>query len=165
MSSSPDDMDLEAFRRMKRRAVEAAQSVLAQGLPKLTVRDEANALVANCLRNNAFFEELHAGTWSPLLEDRSLSRISDAEMKKLMIEVTARLAYMLALKSEKPEEYLRQIAFNLRDYAGNWERKTVTCELPAENTATIAVCSCGAPRYSPKWKYCPQCGNQLERRL
>ena len=44
---------------------------------KPTYREEANALICECLRNG-FIEDLH-------------SRISDEEMKKLMIETTAKL--------------------------------------------------------------------------
>ena len=89
-----------------------AQAVPVVGRPELTVRDDANALVANCLRNNELFESLHAGAYSPLLEDASLSRITDDEVKKLMIEVSARLAYMLALKAADPEAYAAQIDWN-----------------------------------------------------
>src|SRR5437762_14378898 len=49
-----------------------------------TVRDEANALVVWAFRNGPL-EDLHAGKYLELLEDKSLSRITDAEMKALMI--------------------------------------------------------------------------------
>ena len=51
--------------------------------PKLTLRDEANAITVYAFRNSCL-EDLHAGVYSPLLEDDSLCRITDKEMKKLM---------------------------------------------------------------------------------
>src|ERR1044072_2130071 len=41
-----------------------------------TLRDEANAIVACAFRNGPL-EDLHAGKYSELLEDRTLSRITD----------------------------------------------------------------------------------------
>ena len=49
-----------------------------------TLRDEANAIVASAFRNGPL-EDLHAGEWSELLENEKLSRITDEEMKALMI--------------------------------------------------------------------------------
>src|ERR1043166_4022114 len=63
-----------------------------------TARDEANALTV-CAFRHGFLEDLHAGKHSPLLDDLTLSRISDQEMKKLMIESSAQLAHMLRLKA------------------------------------------------------------------
>jgi hypothetical protein len=59
-----------------------------------TIRDEANALVAWAFRNGPL-EDLHAGKYSPLLEDPDLSRISDAEMKTLMLNACCQLAKLL----------------------------------------------------------------------
>ena len=70
---------------------------------EFTVRDEANALTAYAFRNG-FLEDLHAGKSSPLLEQPGYSRISDEEMRKLMIEASAKLAEMLRLKREEPAE-------------------------------------------------------------
>jgi hypothetical protein len=86
-----------------------------------TIRDEANALVAWAFRNGPL-ENLHAGKYSPLLEDSSLSRITDDEMKALMINASQQLAKLLELKAHNPAEYERQIkSYNVR-YCRNWER-------------------------------------------
>src|SRR5580700_1528204 len=45
-------------------------------------RDEANALIAMAVRNGPI-EDLHAGRSSTLLEDDTLSRITDEEIKIL----------------------------------------------------------------------------------
>ena len=86
-----------------------------------TVRDEANALTAWAFRNGPL-EDLHAGAYSPLLEDESLSRITDAEMKTLMLYACRQLAELLALKSDNPEEYDRQIKSYAFRYCRSWER-------------------------------------------
>lgn len=71
---------------------------------EFTLRDEANALTAFAFRNG-FLEDLHAGKDSPLLDDPGLSRITDEEMKRLMIEASEKLAEMLRLKQKDPEQY------------------------------------------------------------
>lgn len=83
-----------------------------------TIREEANALTCFAFRNG-FIEELHVGDYSPLLENPKLSRITDPEMKKLMIEASQRLSEMLTLKETDPEEYWRVIA-HYRRYTWNW---------------------------------------------
>jgi hypothetical protein len=86
-----------------------------------TVRDEANALVAWAFRNGPL-EDLHAGQSSPLLDDPGLSRITDAEMKTLMLNACRQMAKLLELKAKSPDEYVRQIqSYNFR-YCLNWER-------------------------------------------
>ena len=86
-----------------------------------TVRDEANALVAWAFRNGPL-EDLHAGEHSELLEDPSFSRITDDEMKTLMISACRQLAKLLELKATDPAEYDRQIkSYNWR-YCRRWER-------------------------------------------
>lgn len=56
-----------------------------------TSRDEANALVAWAFRNGPP-EDLHAGWHSELLADASLSRITDDEMKELMLYACRKMA-------------------------------------------------------------------------
>ena len=86
-----------------------------------TNRDEANALVAWAFRNGPI-EDLHAGTYSPVLQDLSISRITDEEMKELMISACRKLAELLELKVSDPAEYERQIkSYNFR-YCRTWER-------------------------------------------
>lgn len=103
------------------RAVETAQAAPSAILPELTVRDEANALVAGAIRNDALFEQLHAGRNVPELGDPDISRISDTEMKQLVIRFAAKLAWLLHLRDAKPDEYARQIDF-FRRYTTSWER-------------------------------------------
>jgi hypothetical protein len=86
-----------------------------------TTRDEANALTAIAFRNG-FLEDLHAGKHSDLLADDSLSRITDEEMRKLMIEASAQLAHLLRLKEEDPVAYERTIRWFRDAYCANWER-------------------------------------------
>jgi len=84
-----------------------------------TIREEANALTC-CAFQNGYIEDLHAGKYSELLHNPELSRISDDEMKKLMIEASAKLADLLTLKEAKPDEYYVQ-SFN-ENYCGRWEK-------------------------------------------
>jgi hypothetical protein len=86
-----------------------------------TVRDEANAIVAYAFRNGPI-EDLHAGKYSELLSDAALSRITDEEMKTLMINACQKMEELLRLKEANPEEYYRFISsYNWR-YCRRWER-------------------------------------------
>jgi hypothetical protein len=87
----------------------------------LTIREEANALTC-CAFRNGYIEELHAGKYSELLEKPELSRITDDEMKKLMIGASAKLAELLAMKESKPDEYWRQVLYFHKNYCGRWEK-------------------------------------------
>jgi len=87
----------------------------------LTIREEANALTC-CAFRNGYIEELHAGKHSPLLETPGLSRITDSEMKKLMIGASAKLAELLAMKETDPVEYWRQLKYFDKNYCGKWEK-------------------------------------------
>lgn len=99
------------------------ESTLEQAYPGgFTVRDEANALTAYAFRNGPL-EDLHAGKSSPLTDDPSLSRITDAEMKKLMINASEHLAKMLALRDSEPEAYWRFVQTYGAMYCRSWNRK------------------------------------------
>jgi hypothetical protein len=87
----------------------------------ITIREEANALTC-CAFRNGYLEQLHAGNHSELLEKPGISRITEAEMKKLMIEASAKLAELLALKENDPAEYWRQILFFHKKYCATWEK-------------------------------------------
>lgn len=87
----------------------------------LTIRDEANALVACAFRNGPI-EDLHAGKYSELLEDKSLSRITDAEMKTLMLNACQKMEELLRLKEANPDEYFTFIAQYAWRYCRRWER-------------------------------------------
>lgn len=88
---------------------------------KFSLRDEANALTAYAFRNG-FLEDLHAGHNSPLLDDPSLSRITDAEMKRLMIEASEKLTEMLRLKQEDPAAYATWLRTYHWRFCRNWKR-------------------------------------------
>jgi hypothetical protein len=88
---------------------------------EFTLRDEANALTAHAFRNG-FLEDLHAGKHSPILDEPGYSRITDDEMKRLMIEASEKLARMMALKQQNPAEYDRSIRKYHKNYCRTWKR-------------------------------------------
>jgi hypothetical protein len=87
----------------------------------VTIREEANALTC-CAFRNGYIEDLHAGKYSELLENPALSRITDEEMKKLMIGASAKLSELLTMKENEPDEYWKQIMFFHNNYCRQWER-------------------------------------------
>ena len=87
----------------------------------LTIREEANALTC-CAFRNGYIEHLHAGKHSALLEKPGLSRITDAEMKKLMIGASEKLAEFLAMKENEPDKYWKQMLFFHKNYCAHWEK-------------------------------------------
>jgi hypothetical protein len=87
---------------------------------KWTVREEANAITVWAFRNG-YIEELHAGKYSELLEQPGLSRITDAEMKKLNVGISTKIAEILTMRDTNPEEYEKKIDFFLR-YCAQWEK-------------------------------------------
>jgi len=88
---------------------------------EFNLRDEANALTAYAFRNG-FIEDLHAGKDSPLLHEPGYSRISDDEMRRLMIESSEKLAQMLRLKQSNPAEYEAFVRSYHRMYCRGWNR-------------------------------------------
>jgi hypothetical protein len=110
-------------------AEEAAQSEeelmrisLATTQDEFTLRDEANALTAFAFRNG-FLEDLHAGKTSPILTQPGYSRISDEEMRKLMIEASEKLEQMLRMRREEPGRYEVFIRDYQRKYCRSWKRE------------------------------------------
>jgi hypothetical protein len=87
----------------------------------LTIREEANALTC-CAFRNGYIEKLHAGKRSELLENPELSRITDDEMKTLMVGASAKLAELLAMKENNPEKYWEQMQFFNKGYCWKWEK-------------------------------------------
>ncbi len=87
---------------------------------KFSYRDQANVLTLLAFRNGPI-EDLHAGKYSPLLENQDLSRITDQEMKTLMIDASAKLAELLALRDSDPDDFARLLAVNWRQVR-NWAR-------------------------------------------
>ena len=100
----------------------SAESVFREFFPGgFTTRDEANAIVAFAFRNGPI-EDLHAGKYSELLEDKNLSRITDTEMKTLMLNACQKVEELLRLKEANPDEYCTFLAsYNWR-YCRQWER-------------------------------------------
>lgn len=84
-------------------------------------RDEANALVAMSVRNGPL-ENLHAGKSSPMLEDDTLSRLTDDDMKAIMVFATRTVAMMLWMRDEAPEVYQRYVQAYAARYCRSWER-------------------------------------------
>jgi hypothetical protein len=89
---------------------------------EFSLRDEANALTAFAFRNG-FLEDLHAGKTSPGLNQPGYSRISDNEMKRLMIEASEKLEQMLRMKREEPAKYEQFIRDYWRTYCRAWKRE------------------------------------------
>lgn len=87
---------------------------------KFTYRDQANVLTLLAFRNGPI-EDLHAGMPSPLLENAKLSRITDEEMKTLMIAASKKLAELLALRDSDTDAFAELLAANWRQVR-NWER-------------------------------------------
>ena len=86
-----------------------------------TLRDEANAIVAYAFRNGPI-EDLHAGKSSELLSDPELSRITDDEMKKLMIFASESVERLLREKAEDSGAYLCKMMQYNRNYCRGWGR-------------------------------------------
>jgi hypothetical protein len=108
-------------KRAKRRAQQLEELYPHLWPGGFTVRDEANAIVAWAFRNGPL-EDLHAGKYSELLEDESLSRLTDSEMKRLMLHACEQMEKILRLKEANPEEYAVQIrSYNFR-FCRRWQR-------------------------------------------
>lgn len=88
---------------------------------KFTIRDEANALTAFAFRNG-FLEDLHAGKPLPTAQQSGFSRISDDEMRRLMIEASEKLARLLAMKQQDPQKYEAFIRQYNKTYCRSWKR-------------------------------------------
>jgi len=112
----------ERFNAMSPEELAAFDAELEAEYPGgFSLRDEANALIACAVRNGPI-ENLHAGKYSPLLEDPSLSRITDAEMKQIMLNATETLARLLTLREEDPKSYSRMLRAYGKMYCHFWER-------------------------------------------
>ena len=101
---------------------EAFRKAVEQYFPGgFTLRDEANAIVACAFRNGSI-EDLHAGESSELLENPDLSRITDDEMKRIMVNACQCVEKLLQEKQENPDAYYQKILeYNLK-YCRNWDR-------------------------------------------
>ena len=86
----------------------------------LTIREEANAITVWAFRNG-YIEQLHRGKYSEILEKPEFSRITKAEMKRLNIEFSSKIAEILMMRDTNSVEYARNIAFFLQ-YSEKWEK-------------------------------------------
>ncbi|WP_406699301.1 hypothetical protein V5E97_10560 [Singulisphaera sp. Ch08] len=86
-----------------------------------TVRDEANALVHQVFRAGPI-EDLHAGKHTALLDDPSLSRITNAEMKRLMIAACEKLTVFLQLRQDNHKLYDLTLKTIGIQFLSDWER-------------------------------------------
>jgi hypothetical protein len=148
---------MEVLRRSER---PLAQNLPLREDPKLTVRHEANSLTAFAFRNG-FLEDLHAGKWSPMLEDPSYSRVTDDEMRKLMIESSAKVAQWLYLRELLRERH-RDLYFAFvegyrRLYCRNWESRKCAVKLRKQRTPATPCFACNEV-IAQGWNYCPHCG-------
>jgi hypothetical protein len=113
----------EHFKALSKDEVSRADKQFEEAFPGgFNERDEANALIAMAVRNGPI-ENLHAGKYSSLLEDDSLSRITDEEMKALMINATQMLAALMRIKHDDPELYHRWVRTYGMMYCRAWERE------------------------------------------
>ena len=87
--------------------------------PVMTLREEANAIVAHVFRNG-FLEDLHAGIVEEKFLDAKYSRIADDEMKKLMIECCEKMEKLLQLREESPQAYKELLKLNQQFYCKHW---------------------------------------------
>ncbi len=78
---------------------------------EFTLRDEANAICAYAFRNDPLFEAIHEE-----------NRITDVEMKAIMINASAHLAKLMAMKQDSPAEYDRFIRHFHSQFCRHWER-------------------------------------------
>ena len=102
-------------------AEERTEKELYAALENLTVRDEANTIVALAFRNGPI-EDLHAGKHSELLTDQTNSRITNEEMKVIMLSACQCVEKLLRLKHDDPVSYAGKILRANRMYCKNWER-------------------------------------------
>ncbi len=86
---------------------------------EMTLREEANAIVAHVFRNG-FIEDLHAGIVEEKLLDPKYSRITNDEIKKLMIECCEKMEKLLQLREEKPHEYKELLRRIFSNYCRRW---------------------------------------------
>lgn len=106
----------------EKEAVKRCESVLHKLTKKPSYREEANAMVHQCLRAG-FIEDLHAGESSKLLDNSKYSRITQEEMKKLMIETSAVIAEFLEMKDKNSEKYIGEINRINLFFTSNWDKR------------------------------------------
>ena len=114
---------------------------------EFSVRDEANAVTAFAFRNG-YLEHLHA----------DVTGFSDEEMKKLMLESSARLADVLVARDAAPELYTRFLLCYGAAYSSGWDRRAESYTLTREHIGSCPAC--GKP-VRIEWTFCASCGGRL----
>ena len=98
---------------------EHIENVSGSAKTEMTLREEANAIVAQVFRNG-FLEDLHAGIVEEKFLDAKYSRITDDEMKKLLLECCEKMEKLLQLREENPQAYKESIGRTLKNYCKHW---------------------------------------------
>ena len=89
----------------------------------------AKGLAAFAFRNS-HLEYLHSGKRCPTCAgDPTFSRISDDEMRSLMIDVVNRTYWALKVKKENPSLFQAFIVYEATTYAQDWNDPEVTPKL------------------------------------
>lgn len=102
-----------------------------------TLRDEANAIVAYAFRNGPL-EDLHKGESSELLGNPKLRRITDAEMKELMLNACEHMEKLLRLKQDDPTAYYKKLLGFSLQFCRDWDRQSPQ---PPDRTSDISTAS------------------------
>jgi len=154
--SVPDEMR-EPLARLLDHAAPSMQTEASYVVPRLTYRREANAFTVFAFRNT-FLEDLHVRVdGRPLAATPDLFRLTDADMKALMVDTSARLAQLLFLRDHFGfGEFQRAIEAYEGRWCHGWEREAMTFgEVP---TVEAAVCSQCHHGLVSSWRFCPACG-------
>jgi hypothetical protein len=91
-------------------------SSLPDGFPAFSLRDEANAICAYAFRNGPI-EDIHAS-----VDSDGNPRVTQSEMRQLMIAASRKLAELLEMKERSPDEYHRLIRVYNWKWCKGWER-------------------------------------------
>jgi hypothetical protein len=134
---------------------EQAQRLPLLGHTELTLRDEANAMTAWAFRDGGLQDI------GPEAAPGVVPRISNAEMKQLLVASSARLAHWLAVREryvgESPAAYHQLIALAKMVSTDGWERQALAAGEPPPSQCR----SCEAIVNGEAWRYCPACGTDL----
>lgn len=83
---------------------------------------------------------------------------SDEEMKKLMIESSAKLADVLVARDAAPELYTQFLLAYGAAYSSGWDRRADAYVLVNEHVGSCPAC--GEP-VRIEWAFCASCGGRL----
>lgn len=101
---------------IRKRAELIWQHIVDENIPVLSLRDEANTICAFAFRNG-MIEDIHAS-----VDSDGRARITDEEMKRLMIEASGKLEHVLRQMRESPVDYQSFLVKYHRNYCRGWER-------------------------------------------